>query len=166
MHLKRFHWTAYLRNKVDTYVEFPLRGLDMKCYLLEVRCSHFAIQGFTHRGCRGTSSQGLPTTAPNSSWGCLFLFRSLRTATLTTACMTLPRWWCTTALGECACATGWVGKPVSLVWSPHTPQKWTQMPSREWKPASLPCWQGEESAELGQVQSCFCLNLALPIHRA
>ncbi|XP_037689678.1 ubiquitin carboxyl-terminal hydrolase 3 isoform X1 [Choloepus didactylus] len=35
LHLKRFHWTAYLRNKVDTYIEFPLRGLDMKCYLLE-----------------------------------------------------------------------------------------------------------------------------------
>uniref|UniRef100_A0A2K5F8E1 ubiquitinyl hydrolase 1 n=1 Tax=Aotus nancymaae TaxID=37293 RepID=A0A2K5F8E1_AOTNA len=35
LHLKRFHWTAYLRNKVDTYVEFPLRGLDLKCYLLE-----------------------------------------------------------------------------------------------------------------------------------
>ncbi|XP_015199170.1 ubiquitin carboxyl-terminal hydrolase 3 isoform X3 [Lepisosteus oculatus] len=35
LHLKRFHWTAYLRNKIDTYVEFPLRGLDMKCYLLE-----------------------------------------------------------------------------------------------------------------------------------
>ncbi|XP_053497970.1 ubiquitin carboxyl-terminal hydrolase 3 isoform X1 [Ictalurus furcatus] len=35
LHLKRFHWTAFLRNKVDTYVEFPLRGLDLKCYLLE-----------------------------------------------------------------------------------------------------------------------------------
>ncbi|KAJ8002429.1 hypothetical protein DPEC_G00158810 [Dallia pectoralis] len=35
LHLKRFHWTSYLRNKVDTYVEFPLRGLDMKGYLLE-----------------------------------------------------------------------------------------------------------------------------------
>uniref|UniRef100_A0AAR2LCG0 Ubiquitin carboxyl-terminal hydrolase n=1 Tax=Pygocentrus nattereri TaxID=42514 RepID=A0AAR2LCG0_PYGNA len=35
LHLKRFHWTAFLRNKVDTYVEFPLRGLDMKRYLLE-----------------------------------------------------------------------------------------------------------------------------------
>ncbi|XP_043933682.1 ubiquitin carboxyl-terminal hydrolase 3 isoform X2 [Protopterus annectens] len=35
LHLKRFHWTAYLRNKVDTYVQFPLRGLDMQCYLLE-----------------------------------------------------------------------------------------------------------------------------------
>ncbi|XP_060709638.1 ubiquitin carboxyl-terminal hydrolase 3 isoform X1 [Hemiscyllium ocellatum] len=35
LHLKRFHWTAYLRNKIDTYVEFPLRGLDMKCFLLE-----------------------------------------------------------------------------------------------------------------------------------
>uniref|UniRef100_A0A665W7Y5 Ubiquitin carboxyl-terminal hydrolase n=1 Tax=Echeneis naucrates TaxID=173247 RepID=A0A665W7Y5_ECHNA len=30
-----FHWTAFLRNKVDTYVEFPLKGLDMKGYLLE-----------------------------------------------------------------------------------------------------------------------------------
>lgn len=36
LHLKRFHWTAFLRNKVDTYVEFPLKGLDMRCYLLEV----------------------------------------------------------------------------------------------------------------------------------
>lgn len=36
LHLKRFHWTAFLRNKVDTYVEFPLKGLDMRGYLLEV----------------------------------------------------------------------------------------------------------------------------------
>ncbi|KAM8860508.1 ubiquitin carboxyl-terminal hydrolase 3 [Synchiropus picturatus] len=35
LHLKRFHWTAFLRNKVDTYVQFPLKGLDMKGYLLE-----------------------------------------------------------------------------------------------------------------------------------
>uniref|UniRef100_A0A3Q1ENV8 Ubiquitin carboxyl-terminal hydrolase n=1 Tax=Acanthochromis polyacanthus TaxID=80966 RepID=A0A3Q1ENV8_9TELE len=35
LHLKRFHWTAFLRNKVDTYVEFPLKGLDMRGYLLE-----------------------------------------------------------------------------------------------------------------------------------
>ncbi|KAM9754147.1 ubiquitin carboxyl-terminal hydrolase 3 [Menidia menidia] len=35
LHLKRFHWTAFLRNKVDTYVEFPLKGLDMRNYLLE-----------------------------------------------------------------------------------------------------------------------------------
>uniref|UniRef100_A0A672MS12 Ubiquitin carboxyl-terminal hydrolase n=1 Tax=Sinocyclocheilus grahami TaxID=75366 RepID=A0A672MS12_SINGR len=35
LHLKRFHWTAFLRNKIDTYVEFPKRGLDMKSYLLE-----------------------------------------------------------------------------------------------------------------------------------
>uniref|UniRef100_A0A673YU20 Ubiquitin carboxyl-terminal hydrolase n=1 Tax=Salmo trutta TaxID=8032 RepID=A0A673YU20_SALTR len=35
LHLKRFHWTSYLRNKVTTYVEFPLRGLDMRGYLLQ-----------------------------------------------------------------------------------------------------------------------------------
>uniref|UniRef100_A0A8C8E0T5 Ubiquitin carboxyl-terminal hydrolase n=1 Tax=Oryzias sinensis TaxID=183150 RepID=A0A8C8E0T5_9TELE len=35
LHLKRFHWTAFLRNKIDTYVEFPLKGLDMRGYLLE-----------------------------------------------------------------------------------------------------------------------------------
>uniref|UniRef100_A0A3Q3B725 Ubiquitin carboxyl-terminal hydrolase n=1 Tax=Kryptolebias marmoratus TaxID=37003 RepID=A0A3Q3B725_KRYMA len=35
LHLKRFHWTAFLRNKVDTYVEFPLKDLDMRGYLLE-----------------------------------------------------------------------------------------------------------------------------------
>ena len=37
LHLKRFHWTAFLRNKVDTYVEFPLHSLDMRAFLLEVR---------------------------------------------------------------------------------------------------------------------------------
>ncbi|XP_032817967.1 ubiquitin carboxyl-terminal hydrolase 3 [Petromyzon marinus] len=35
LHLKRFHWTAYMRNKIDTYVEFPLKGLDVKSFLLE-----------------------------------------------------------------------------------------------------------------------------------
>lgn len=35
LHLKRFHWTTFFRNKVDTYVEFPVRGLDMRGYLLE-----------------------------------------------------------------------------------------------------------------------------------
>uniref|UniRef100_A0A4W5KHY7 ubiquitinyl hydrolase 1 n=1 Tax=Hucho hucho TaxID=62062 RepID=A0A4W5KHY7_9TELE len=35
LHLKRFHWTSYLRNKITTYVEFPLRGLDMRGYLLQ-----------------------------------------------------------------------------------------------------------------------------------
>uniref|UniRef100_A0A671ND15 Ubiquitin carboxyl-terminal hydrolase n=1 Tax=Sinocyclocheilus anshuiensis TaxID=1608454 RepID=A0A671ND15_9TELE len=35
LHLKRFHWTAFLRNKIDTYVKFPMHGLDMKSFLLE-----------------------------------------------------------------------------------------------------------------------------------
>ncbi|XP_068595498.1 ubiquitin carboxyl-terminal hydrolase 3 [Brachionichthys hirsutus] len=39
LHLKRFHWTAFLRNKVDTYVEFPLKDLDMTGYLLEPEIS-------------------------------------------------------------------------------------------------------------------------------
>uniref|UniRef100_A0A673CTJ8 ubiquitinyl hydrolase 1 n=1 Tax=Sphaeramia orbicularis TaxID=375764 RepID=A0A673CTJ8_9TELE len=41
LHLKRFHWTAFLRNKVDTYVEFPLRGLDMRGFLLEVSGKYY-----------------------------------------------------------------------------------------------------------------------------
>lgn len=35
LHLKRFHWTTFFRNKVDTYVKFPMRSLDMRSYLLE-----------------------------------------------------------------------------------------------------------------------------------
>ncbi|CAL1595859.1 unnamed protein product [Knipowitschia caucasica] len=35
LHLKRFHWTTFMRNKVDTFVEFPMRSLDMTRYLLE-----------------------------------------------------------------------------------------------------------------------------------
>lgn len=35
LHLKRFHWTTFFRNKVDTYVKFPMRNLDMRGYLLE-----------------------------------------------------------------------------------------------------------------------------------
>lgn len=35
LHLKRFHWTTFFRNKVDTYVKFPMQSLDMRGYLLE-----------------------------------------------------------------------------------------------------------------------------------
>uniref|UniRef100_A0A671UNU6 Ubiquitin carboxyl-terminal hydrolase n=1 Tax=Sparus aurata TaxID=8175 RepID=A0A671UNU6_SPAAU len=56
LHLKRFHWTAFLRNKVDTYVEFPLRGLDMRGYLLEPenslpeRCLYDLVAVVVHHG--------------------------------------------------------------------------------------------------------------------
>ncbi|XP_055011794.1 ubiquitin carboxyl-terminal hydrolase 3 isoform X2 [Boleophthalmus pectinirostris] len=35
LHLKRFHWTTFMRNKVDTYVKFPMKSLDMRSFLLE-----------------------------------------------------------------------------------------------------------------------------------
>jgi len=34
LHVKRFRWTAYARTKLDTFIEFPLNGLDMSGYLL------------------------------------------------------------------------------------------------------------------------------------
>jgi len=34
LHLKRFRWSSYFRVKVDTYVEFPLCGLNMSHYVL------------------------------------------------------------------------------------------------------------------------------------
>lgn len=34
LHVKRFRWTAYARSKLDTFIEFPLAGLDMSSYLL------------------------------------------------------------------------------------------------------------------------------------
>jgi ubiquitin carboxyl-terminal hydrolase 3 len=34
LHLKRFRWNLYFRVKVDTYVEFPLSGLNMSHYVL------------------------------------------------------------------------------------------------------------------------------------
>merc|ERR1719370_2450847 len=34
LHIKRFRWTTYARTKLDTFVEFPLNGLDMSNYLL------------------------------------------------------------------------------------------------------------------------------------
>jgi len=34
LHLKRFRWNLYFRVKVDTYVEFPLNGLNMNHYVL------------------------------------------------------------------------------------------------------------------------------------
>jgi len=35
LHVKRFRWSAYARTKLDTYIEFPLNGLDMSGYLLK-----------------------------------------------------------------------------------------------------------------------------------
>ncbi|XP_064648474.1 ubiquitin carboxyl-terminal hydrolase 3-like [Lineus longissimus] len=34
LHLKRFRWSTYFRVKVETYVQFPLRGLEMTRYVL------------------------------------------------------------------------------------------------------------------------------------
>ena len=34
LHIKRFRWTTYARTKIDTFIEFPLNGLDMSNYLL------------------------------------------------------------------------------------------------------------------------------------
>merc|ERR1712083_1295550 len=33
LHIKRFRWTTYARTKIDTFIEFPLNGLDMSSYL-------------------------------------------------------------------------------------------------------------------------------------
>ncbi|XP_074651143.1 ubiquitin carboxyl-terminal hydrolase 3-like [Tubulanus polymorphus] len=35
LHLKRFRWSTYFRVKVETYVHFPVRGLDMSRYVLD-----------------------------------------------------------------------------------------------------------------------------------
>jgi len=35
LHVKRFRWSAYARTKIDTFIEFPLNGLDMSGYLLK-----------------------------------------------------------------------------------------------------------------------------------
>lgn len=34
LHLKRFRWNNYLRTKLETFVEYPLRSLDMSQYVL------------------------------------------------------------------------------------------------------------------------------------
>uniref|UniRef100_A0A8C1ZY28 Ubiquitin carboxyl-terminal hydrolase n=1 Tax=Cyprinus carpio TaxID=7962 RepID=A0A8C1ZY28_CYPCA len=54
LHLKRFHWTAFLRNKIDTYVEFPMRGLDINnktffIFLLE-NCLYDLAAVVVHHG--------------------------------------------------------------------------------------------------------------------
>ena len=38
LHLKRFRFTSFLRSKVDVYVEFPLKGLDISPYVNQVQC--------------------------------------------------------------------------------------------------------------------------------
>lgn len=104
LHLKRFHWTAYLRNKVDTYVEFPLRGLDMKCYLLEVR-----------QPGENSSQQalGCPWQLLTQLLVSSALFCSQRTVARRVACMTLLLWWCTMALGKLSAPWSWESLEVT-----------------------------------------------------
>uniref|UniRef100_A0A674MZS5 Ubiquitin carboxyl-terminal hydrolase n=1 Tax=Takifugu rubripes TaxID=31033 RepID=A0A674MZS5_TAKRU len=77
LHLKRFHWTAFLRNKIDTYVEFPLKGLDMRGYLLEPEnslpesCVYDLVAVVVHHG-SGVGSGHY--TAYGSHEGCWYHF--------------------------------------------------------------------------------------------
>lgn len=107
LHLKRFHWTAYLRNKVDTYVEFPLRGLDMKCYLLEVR-----------QPGENSSQQalGCPWQLLTQLLVSSALFCSQRTVARRVACMTLLLWWCTMALGKLSAPWSWESLEATQGW--------------------------------------------------
>lgn len=34
LHLKRFRWSNYFRTKLETFVEYPIRGLDMSKFVL------------------------------------------------------------------------------------------------------------------------------------
>uniref|UniRef100_A0A8C4Q3C4 Ubiquitin carboxyl-terminal hydrolase n=1 Tax=Eptatretus burgeri TaxID=7764 RepID=A0A8C4Q3C4_EPTBU len=43
LHIKRFHWTTYFRNKIDTYVQFPMKGLDLKGFLLDMESTSESI---------------------------------------------------------------------------------------------------------------------------
>uniref|UniRef100_A0A674P0X5 Ubiquitin carboxyl-terminal hydrolase n=1 Tax=Takifugu rubripes TaxID=31033 RepID=A0A674P0X5_TAKRU len=85
LHLKRFHWTAFLRNKIDTYVEFPLKGLDMRGYLLEPEnslpesCVYDLVAVVVHHG-SGVGSGHY--TAYGSHEGCWYHFND-STVTLT-----------------------------------------------------------------------------------
>jgi len=37
LHIKRFRWTSYARTKLDNHIEFPVKGLDMSGYLMQVQ---------------------------------------------------------------------------------------------------------------------------------
>ncbi|KAK7891518.1 hypothetical protein WMY93_023481 [Mugilogobius chulae] len=49
LHLKRFHWTTFMRNKVDTYVKFPIKSLDMRTSCWRVGSGHYTAYG-CHEG--------------------------------------------------------------------------------------------------------------------
>jgi len=43
LHLKRFRWNNYSRTKLDTFVEYPLTGLDMSQYVLSNRVCLYCL---------------------------------------------------------------------------------------------------------------------------
>ena len=65
LHLKRFKFQAFHRSKVDTYVQFPVRGLDMSPYCMkdQVKKSCALESKWCNRQCRCILSQSFGTLA-------------------------------------------------------------------------------------------------------
>ena len=40
LHVKRFKWVTSFRQKLETYIEFPLTNLDMNKYILDIVSMH------------------------------------------------------------------------------------------------------------------------------
>ncbi|XP_041464022.1 ubiquitin carboxyl-terminal hydrolase 3-like [Lytechinus variegatus] len=78
IHLKRFTWSGFLRTKIDTYVQFPMKGLDIQPYMLGTECQDENVSStvydlaavIVHQGSGAGAGHYIAFAVNNGQWYC------------------------------------------------------------------------------------------------
>ncbi|XP_072037849.1 ubiquitin carboxyl-terminal hydrolase 3-like [Amphiura filiformis] len=78
VHIKRFQWTGFLRSKIDTFVKFPAKELDLKPYLLKPKeedkngttCMYDLAAVVVHQGSGAGCGHYIAFAKQDGQWFC------------------------------------------------------------------------------------------------